>query len=120
MAAVTVAAPPLSPRVESVRVGSGVDTLYALQVSADAGLPTLRDQSTVRLSGSSGVITTHVARIVARRAFRLPLLPGSGNARARQWRYGWAYATAVTRGTRPALGYRGWVLLATTDSAARR
>ena len=109
------------PRVESSREAPGGDTLFALHFGSGPHTPALRSASVVRLSGPSGSITSHAARIVARRAFRAPRMPSAMASDAGAWRYGWAYMAVIMRGARPtpSLGYRGWLLIETPDTLSR-
>jgi len=105
------------PRVESVRAGAS-DTLYAVHFGGPDDVSALRVASLVRLSGPSGAMTTHSARILARRAFRAPGALSANASSPESWRYGWSYVAVVTRGRRPAQasGFRGWLLVASPDS----
>lgn len=109
------------PRVESTREAPGGDTLFAIHFGSGSRTPALRAGSVVRLSGPSGSITSHAARIVVRRAFRAPRAPSASAADEGAWRYGWAYLAVITRGLRPSpsLGYRGWLLIETPDTLGR-
>ena len=110
------------PRVESSREASGGDTLFALHFGSGPRTPALRSASVVRLSGPSGAITSHAARIVVRRAFRSPRRPLANASDDGGWRYGWAYMAVIMRGARPtpSLGYRGWLLIEMPDTLSRR
>jgi hypothetical protein len=79
----------------------------------------LRAPSLVRLSGPTGAIATRSARVIARRAFRAPRLPGASADSDQAWRYGWGYLAILPRMSRPSgtTGYRGWLLLELPDSA---
>lgn len=109
------------PRVESAREAPAGDTLFAIHFGSGSHMPALRAGSVVRLSGPSGSITSHTARIVVRRAFRAPKVPSANAADDGAWRYGWAYLAVITRGVRPSpsLGYRGWLLIETPDTLPR-
>ncbi len=106
--------------VESTREAPGGDTLFALHFGADDGMAARQIPFTVRLSGPTGAIASHAARVVARRAFRAPRRPNANPSDDRAWRYGSAYLAVVLRGSRPppSVGYRGWLLIASPDSTA--
>ena len=109
------------PRVESAREAPGGDTLFAIHFGSGPRMPALRSAAVVRMSGPSGSITSHAARIVVRRAFRAPRVPSANASDEGAWRYGWAYLAVITRGVRPSpsLGYRGWLLIETPDTLGR-
>ena len=109
------------PRVESARQAPGGDTLLAIHFGSGPRMPALRSASVVRMSGPSGSITSHTARIMVRRAFRAPKVPSASASEESAWRYGWAYLAVITRGVRPSpsLGYRGWLLIETPDTLGR-
>ncbi len=110
------------PRVESAREAPGGDTLFAIHFGPGSPMPALRPASVVRMSGPSGSITSHTARVVVRRSFRAPKVPSARTSDGGAWRYGWAYLAVITRGVRPSpsLGYRGWLLIETLDTLGRR
>jgi len=111
----------LYPRVESARAAPRGDTLFAIHFGSGPRMPPLTSASVVRLSGPTGTITSHTARIIVRRAFRAPRAPSAKATDQGAWRYGWAYLAVITRGVRPSpsLGYRGWLLVESADTLAR-
>ncbi len=118
------------PRVESARPATTGDTLFAVHFGAVRGAAALRAGGTVRLSEASGAISSQSARLVVRRPFRAPAMPGSTlrpGARAdKAGRYGWGYLLVVTRTARssdvppPPGAWRGWLLVEQPDTLPRR
>lgn len=110
------------PRIEATHEAPSGDTVFALHFGADGGQAALRPAALVRLSGPSGTITSHLARIVVRRAFRSPRVPKANTSSEDAWRLGWAYLAVISQGARPtpSVGYRGWLLLAIPDSGGSK
>lgn len=104
------------PRIESVREGGRVDSLYALHYAERPGVPALAGSGSVRIVGPTGTITPVVGRIAARRPFRAPRAPGADSNQEKDWRYGWSYLVLLPKTGRiaPATVFRGWVLVDTT------
>ena len=101
------------PRIESVAAGASSDSLWAVHFSADDPLPAFAVNGTVRLTGPTGAVTPLAAKVVARRPFRAPRVPGASPTRADAWREGWAYLVLLPHdASRQVARYRGWLLLA--------
>ncbi len=98
------------PRIESVREGGRVDSLYALHYAERPGVPALASSGSVRIVGPTGTI------IAARRPFRAPRAPGADSNQEKDWRYGWSYLVLLPKTGRiaPATVFRGWMLVDTT------
>lgn len=114
----TLASASARPRVETIREGRGTsDTLVAVHFAPLWAAPSLAIGAQAQLVGPAGTITPLPVRIVERRAFRAPRMPGGLSARAdSSWRYGWAYLALVPHtDRRPTARYRGWIL---TQAAA--
>ena len=119
----TIAADTPIPRVEHVRDSRG-DSIVGVHFSARAVSPSLSVAGTVRLAVPSGTVTNTTGKVVARRLFRAPRVPGASKDNAALWRYGWAYLVVLPRerDQLPALATRGWLLLdaAPQDTRPRR
>lgn len=119
----TIAADTPIPRVEHVRDSRG-DSIVGVHFSARAVSPSLALAGTVRLAVPSGTVTNTTGKVVARRLFRAPRIPGAAGNSPTAWRYGWAYLVVLPRqrDRLPALATRGWLLLDGTppDTRTRR
>jgi hypothetical protein len=119
----SIAADTPIPRVEHVRDSRG-DSIVGVHFSARAVPPSLALSSAVRLAVPSGTITNTTGKVVVRRLFRAPRVPGASNGDATDWRYGWAYLVVLPRerDRLPALATRGWLLIDgnTVDTRPRR
>lgn len=121
----SLAAAQSPPRIESVADGATADSLWAVHFTDKEPLPAFAVNATVRLSGPTGTMTPLTARVVARRPFRAPRVPGASPATPAAWREGWAYLVVLPHdATRKVARYRGWLLFtaprtARTPSASR-
>ncbi len=101
------------PRIESVAPGSTTDSLWAVHFTSTDPLPAFALNAMVRLTGPTGTVTPLSARVVARRPFRAPRVPGASPTRPDAWRDGWAYLVILPHdASRQVARYRGWLLLA--------
>jgi len=67
--------------------------------------------SRARLVGANGTMATVTGRVLQRRLFRAPRVPGADPGGEEQWRYGWAYLVVVPHGDNWPVGrYRSWLL----------
>ncbi len=118
------------PRVESSRAAGTGDTLFAVHFNAGRDEPVLRAGGLVRLSEPSGAISSRSARVLVRRPFRAPAVPGAalrpGTRTDKAGRYGWGYLLVVSRAvvrtsSKPLDGaWRGWLLVEQPDTIPRR
>ena len=100
------------PRIETVREGDPMDTLWVVHFSAQDQAPAFATNSIVRLSGPTGAVSPLTARVVARRPFRAPRRPSPSQMDSTGWRDGWAYLAVLPHeATRQTTRYRGWLLL---------
>ncbi len=118
----SVAASSPLARVETMRAGGQMDTLYAVHVGVREDMPPLRTRSRARLTGPTGSISPLEVRVIARRPFQTLGRPAGVQAPISAWRHGWAYVALVPR-TSPRTAnsrYHGWLLLASPDSIPDR
>ncbi len=108
------------PRVEVVRAAATGDTVIAMHFAPTVASPALRATGVVRLADASGAMTALSARVLARRMFRAPRIPGASADSA--WRVGWAYVAVVQSAPRAARmrPERSWLLVDAADSTSRR
>lgn len=102
------------PRVEHVRDARG-DTIIGIHFALRPSAPAFGVNGTARLAVPTGAITNTTGRVVARRLFRAPRVPGASNDDPLSWRYGWAYIVVLPRkrDALPAQATRGWLLVET-------
>lgn len=106
------------PRIESVAEGVRVDSLWAVHFTGAEPSPAFAVNATVRLTGPTGTVTPLTARVVARRPFRAPRVPGASPTRADAWREGWAYLVVLPHDAgRRVARYRGWLLFTAPRTA---
>lgn len=119
----TVATDAPLPRVEHVRDVRG-DSLVGVHFASRAAAPALTAGGAARLAVPTGAITELAGRVVARRLFRAPRVPGADTDDSTDWRYGWAYLVVLPRNrdALPAQATRGWLLIdaVPTETRARR
>lgn len=107
------------PYVESVSSGRTVDTVFAVQFSPVLRAPALPVGAKVRFTSPSGVASSSVADVVARRAFRAPRVPNARHNEPDDFRYGWSYLLFIRqRATTPTSAYRGWLVTETASAPA--
>lgn len=110
-----------TPRIESTRAGKEQDTLWAVHFAPGTRMAGLPVGARPTLTGPTGTITPVVARVLARRAFRAPRVPGSAFRPDSSWRHGWVYLVVMPHLAELSVArYRGWLLLDTLEAATRR
>ncbi|MCA0375416.1 MAG: PDZ domain-containing protein [Gemmatimonadetes bacterium] len=109
----------LAPRVEGVMAGRQRDTLVVLHFGDGASTAAFEAGHDARLVHDA-TPAIGGAKVLSRRAFRVPHVPSARSADSTAWRAGWAYLVAVPHvEARPAARWRGWQLTRVPEPTRR-